>query len=333
MTCVNCENNAGIFSRSAVNFNAGCKTAMSNVVMSIAVMITLLLLIPLFRYTPLVVLAAIIFYAMLGLLKYEEVVHLWKVDKFDFVICFSTYIGVVFGSVDNGLIIAISLSVVKLLLVVARPKTYMLGNLPNTMSYRSMEQYGSAKRIAGILILQIEGPINFACSNYLRERIGRWVYEEEDRIQSSAGYEPALEHVILDLGAVGSIDTSGIGMLQEVRKFLELRGFKLILANPGNEVIKKMYLARCIDDFGEESMYPTVCDAGSACRDGIGNCSGGIYKVDGTIKHELKKRQLRSNDEEENRLSTYWHKRTEFRHDVLPQSGALLQSIQHRKDH
>ncbi|KAK9725502.1 hypothetical protein RND81_05G148600 [Saponaria officinalis] len=264
-SCTSCYHTSGIFSRSAVNFNAGCKTAMSNIVMSIAVMITLLLLIPLFRYTPLVVLAAIIFYAMLGLIKYEEVYHLWKVDKFDFVICISSFVGVVFGSVDDGLVIAVSLSVLKLLLVVARPKTFILGNLPNTVSYRNIEQYGSAKRVPGILILQIEGPINFACTNYLRERIRRWVFEEEDRIQSSANLEPMLQHVILDMGAVGSIDTSGIGMLQEVRKFIQLRDLKLVLANPGNEVIKKMYLSKTIEDFGEESMYPTVADAVRHC--------------------------------------------------------------------
>lgn len=89
-----------------MNFNAGCKTVVSNIIMSLAVMITLLLLIPLFSYTPLVVLSSIIINAMLGLIKYEEAFHLWKVDKFDFVICICSYVGVVFGSVEDGLITA-----------------------------------------------------------------------------------------------------------------------------------------------------------------------------------------------------------------------------------
>lgn len=98
---------SGPFSRSAVNFNAGCKTAVSNIVMAIAVMFTLLFLTPLFHYTPLVVLSAIIIAAMLGLIKYEEAIHLWKVDKFDFVVCMSAYFGVVFGSVVIGLVLAV----------------------------------------------------------------------------------------------------------------------------------------------------------------------------------------------------------------------------------
>lgn len=99
---------AGPFSRSAVNFNAGCKTAVSNIVMATAVMITLLFLTPLFHYTPLVVLSSIIIAAMLGLIDYEAVIHLWKLDKFDFIVCMGAYVGVVFGSVEIGLVIAVS---------------------------------------------------------------------------------------------------------------------------------------------------------------------------------------------------------------------------------
>lgn len=90
-----------------MNFNAGCKTAVSNIVMATAVMITLLFLTPLFYYTPLVVLSSIITAAMLGLIDYEAAIHLWEVDKFDFFVCISAYVGVVFGSVEIGLVVAV----------------------------------------------------------------------------------------------------------------------------------------------------------------------------------------------------------------------------------
>lgn len=98
---------SGPFSRSAVNFNAGCKTAVSNIVMAMAIMFTLMFLTPLFHYTPLVVLSSIIIAAMLGLIDYEAAIHLWAVDKFDFVVCITAYVGVVFGSVEIGLVLAV----------------------------------------------------------------------------------------------------------------------------------------------------------------------------------------------------------------------------------
>ena len=91
-----------------MNFNAGCKTVVSNIVMAIAVMFTLLFLTPLFHYTPLVVLSSIIISAMLGLIDYQAAIHLWNVDKFYFLVCMSAYFGVVFGSVKIGLVVAVS---------------------------------------------------------------------------------------------------------------------------------------------------------------------------------------------------------------------------------
>ncbi|GMP99728.1 hypothetical protein CsSME_00047087 [Camellia sinensis var. sinensis] len=259
-----CYLTTGPFSRSAVNFNAGCKTAVSNIVMAMAVMITLLFLTPLFHYTPLVVLSSIIIVAMLGLIDYEAAIHLWHVDKFDFTVCMSAYIGVVFGSVEIGLVIAVVLSVVRVLLFVTRPRILALGNIPNSMIFRSVDQYPNANFVPGILILEINAPIYFANSSYLRERISRWIDEEEDKLKFSG--ETSLQYVILDMGAVGNIDTSGISMLEELKNSTVRKGLKLVLANPGGEVMKKLNKSKIIESIGHEWIYITVGEAVRACN-------------------------------------------------------------------
>lgn len=57
-------------------------------------------------------------------------------------------------------------------------------------------------------------------------RISRWIDEEEDKLKATG--ETSLQYVILDMGAVGNIDTSGISMLEEVKKTTERRGLKVI---------------------------------------------------------------------------------------------------------
>ncbi|KAE8675089.1 Sulfate transporter 3.1 [Hibiscus syriacus] len=269
-SCFSCYLTTGPFSRSAVNFNAGCKTAMSNVVMAIAVMFTLLFLTPLFHYTPLVVLSAIIMAAMLGLIDYEAAIHLWKVDKFDFVVCTGAFLGVVFASVEVGLVIAVVISVLRLLLFIARPRTFLLGNIPNSTIYRNVEQYPTTNSVPGILILEIDAPIYFANASYLRERISRWIDEEEDRLKSAG--ETSLQYVILYMSAVGNIDTSGISMLEEVKKTTDRRGIKLVLANPGAEVMKKLNKSKFIETVGEEWVYLTVGGAVEACHYKLHTC-------------------------------------------------------------
>ncbi|MCD9640077.1 Sulfate transporter 3.1 [Datura stramonium] len=227
-SCTSCYLTTGPFSRSAVNFNAGCKTAVSNIVMAVAVMVTLLVLTPLFHYTPLVVLSSIIVAAMLGLIDYNAAIHLWHVDKFDFLVCMSAYFGVVFASVEIGLVIAVALSLLRVLLYVSRPRTLVLGNIPDSKIYRNVEQYPNTDTVGGVLILDLGAPIYFTNASYLRERISRWIDDEEDKLKSSG---ETLQYVILDMGAVGNIDTSGISMLEEVKKNLDRRDLKVGLFN------------------------------------------------------------------------------------------------------
>ncbi|KAK4418305.1 Sulfate transporter 3.1 [Sesamum alatum] len=271
-SCTSCYLTTGPFSRSAVNFNAGCKTAVSNIVMALSVMITLLFLTPLFHYTPLVVLSAIIIAAMLGIIDYEAAIHLWHVDKFDFLVCLSAYIGVVFANIEIGLVMAIGLSILRVLLFVARPRTLVLGNIPDSKVYRSVDQYQNAHNVPGILILEIDAPIYFANTNYLRERISRWIDDEEDKLKTS-GETAALQYVILDLTAVGNIDTSGISMLDEVKKIMDRRGLKLALANPGAEVMKKLNKSKFLETIGQEWIFLTVGEAVGACNYMLHSCN------------------------------------------------------------
>lgn len=64
----------------------------------------------------------------------------------------------------------VAMSLLRIVLFVARPKTVVLGNIPNTVIYRSVDQYTSANNVPGILILHINAPIYFANASYLRER-------------------------------------------------------------------------------------------------------------------------------------------------------------------
>ncbi|KAJ8773465.1 hypothetical protein K2173_004295 [Erythroxylum novogranatense] len=258
-SCSSCYVTTGSFSRSAVNFNAGAQTAISNIVMAAAVLVTLLFLMPLFHYTPNVILATIIITAVIGLIDYQAAYKLWKVDKLDFLACLSSFAGVLFVSVPMGLVIAVGVSVFKILLHVTRPNTLVMGNIPGTQIYQSIKRYREALRIPSFLILALESPIYFANSTYLQERILRWIREEEDWIK--ANNESALKCIVLDMTAVTAIDTTGIDLVSELRKMLEKRSLQLVLANPVASVMEKLHLSKMLESFGSNGVYLTVGEA------------------------------------------------------------------------
>ncbi|KAI3737620.1 hypothetical protein L2E82_27628 [Cichorium intybus] len=258
-SCSSCYVTTGSFSRSAVNENAGGQTAMSNIIMALTVLVTLLFLMPLFRYTPDLILAAIIVTAVIGLIDYQSAINLWKVDKLDFLACLSSFFGVLFVSVPVGLTIAVGISVFKILLHVTRPNTGVLGNIPGTEIYQDLDRYREAQRVPSFVILGVEAPIYFANATYLQERILRWLREEDDWIAANNG--STLKCVIIDMTAVTAMDTSGISMVKELKKMLEKRSLQLVLANPVGSVMEKLHKSNSLESFGSNGLYRTVGEA------------------------------------------------------------------------
>ncbi|CAF1704685.1 hypothetical protein HID58_053877 [Brassica napus] len=258
-SCTSCYVTTGSFSRSAVNYNAGAKTAASNIVLASTVLVTLLFLMPLFYYTPNLILAAIILTAVIGLIDYQAAYKLYKVDKFDFFTCMCAFFGVLLVSVPLGLAIAVVVSVIKILLHVTRPNTLEFGNIQGTQIYQSLKRYREASRIHGFLILAVESPIYFANSTYLQERILRWTREEETRIKENNG--STLKCIVLDMTAVSSIDTSGIEAVFELRRRLEKQSLQLVLVNPVGSVMEKLHKSKIIESLGLSGLYLTVAEA------------------------------------------------------------------------
>ncbi|KAL0695141.1 hypothetical protein Bca4012_062321 [Brassica carinata] len=253
----------GSFSRSAVNFVAGCQTAVSNIIMSMVVLLTLLFLTPLFKYTPNAILAAIIINAVIPLVDVNATVLIFKIDKLDFVACMGAFFGVIFASVEIGLLIAVGISFAKILLQVTRPRTAILGKIPRTSVYRNIHQYPEATRVPGAMIIRVDSAIYFSNSNYVRERIQRWLTDEEEKVKAVS--LPNIQFLIIEMSPVTDIDTSGIHALEDLYKSLQKRDIQLVLANPGPLVIDKLHVSNFADMLGYDKIFLTVAEAVDSC--------------------------------------------------------------------
>ncbi|KAL8262162.1 hypothetical protein R6Q59_026211 [Mikania micrantha] len=232
-----CYLTTGPFSKTAVNYNAGCKTQMTNVRLSCQ--------------------------QCSGLIEYDKAYHFYKTDKFDFAICMVAFFGVAFVSMDAGLMLSVGLALLRTLLYVARPPSSKLGNIPDTYLYRDIEQYPGAIDVPKTLILQLGSPIYFVNSGYLRERILRWVRDEK-AIKDPQGDD--VGYVLLDLGGVTSIDITGVETLTEIYRSLEAREIKVVIVNPRLEVLEKLTVTHFIDKIGKEHVFLSIEDAIDWCK-------------------------------------------------------------------
>ncbi|KAL8233345.1 hypothetical protein R6Q57_003123 [Mikania cordata] len=167
-----CYVTTGSFSRTAVNYSAGCASAVSNIAMSVSVVISLQVLTKLLYYTPLAILASIILSALPGLMDYKEAYHIWKLDKKDFLACAAAFFGVLFVSVEIGLLVAVGVSFGRLILNSIRSDIEELGRLPGTDIFCDKSQYPGVVDVSDVAIIRLHSAsFCFANANPIKERI------------------------------------------------------------------------------------------------------------------------------------------------------------------
>ncbi|KAJ1382762.1 sulfate anion transporter, conserved site [Sesbania bispinosa] len=240
---------SGSITRTTVNYNAGSETMVSNIVMALTVLLSFKCLSGFLYFTPKAVLAAIILSAVPGLIDLNRAYRIWKVDKLDFLACAGAFFGVLFASVEMGLVIGITISFAKIILISIQPGIEVVGKLPGTNAFGDVEQYPMAVKIPGVLIVSVKSAwLCFANAFLVKQRIERWVTDDQEAEHGKE--ENTFKIVILDTSSLMNIDTAGIASLVELNKNLTSHGVRLAIANPRWQVIHKLRLANFVSEIG-----------------------------------------------------------------------------------
>lgn len=86
--------------------------------MAITVLVSMELLTRLLYFTPIAILASIILSALPGLIDINEAYYIWKVDKLDFLACLGAFLGVLFASVEVGLMAAVMFKLFIIIIII-----------------------------------------------------------------------------------------------------------------------------------------------------------------------------------------------------------------------
>jgi SulP family sulfate permease len=184
------------------------------------VLLTLLVLAPLFSDLPKPVLAALIIEAVvMGMMDLPEMRRLARVQRFDFWIAVAAMAGTLLFGVLAGVMIGIALSLVWLISVATRPNMPLLGRQAGTQVFRDLEEHPDDEQFPGIAIVRLDGGLFFATSDAL-----------EDRIRDVTHSTAALTGIILDCEGINFIDSQGTAKLTEIVNLAEDAGVSLRLA-------------------------------------------------------------------------------------------------------
>ena len=159
-------------SSSATADEAGARTQLSSIVTAVLIIVTLLVLAPLFHNLPNAVLGAIVIASVIGLMNVAELKRFYASNRVDFVLAMVAMFGVLTTDVLTGLLIAVFLSLLIILYRASRPYIAVLGKVPGQVAtYGDISRHPENAQVPNLLIVRLDAPLYFLNANLARGQI------------------------------------------------------------------------------------------------------------------------------------------------------------------
>ena len=214
----------GSVSRTAVNNESGAKTPLAGGISGLFILVVLVFFTSLFFNLPETILAAIVIFAIRGLLDIPHFRLIYNFSHIEFAIAILTLLSVLIFGTIQGLIIGIILSILVLINNIKKPHISILGQVPGTDNYKDIKNHPKSIQIPAVLIIKLDGSQIFLHADNIKNKILNLLDHE---------YRDT-KLLVLDLESTSFIDITGIEMLDELIKELKSRDIIIKAANISN---------------------------------------------------------------------------------------------------
>jgi high affinity sulfate transporter 1 len=241
---------SGGTSQSLVNEEGGAQTPLSTALAAVFILIVVLFFSHLLSALPQPVLAAVVLVAVAGLLKLSTLKHLWRIDRPEFVVAVTAFIGVLTFGLLLGVMIGAVISLVQLVHASSRPHVAVLGRIPGTRRFSDCERHQDNQLIPGVMIFRPEsGLVYFNVDNVV------------DVILSRVRAEPTPPKlVVLDLSAAPLVDMQSAYTLAGMADELIAKHIRFQAVEPRSSVRDRLRHEGVDSKLGGVNRFTTVAD-------------------------------------------------------------------------
>ena len=237
---------AGSFSRSMVNYNSGVRTQVSSFFLAGFTALTLVLLAPAFSDLPKAALAAVIILAVSGLVDLRSIPETWRFSKADGASNAVTFLGVLVYGVEGGLVMGVLLSVLLYLWRTGHPNVAVVGRLPHSTEFRSIDRH-KVETWPEILLVRVDENLYFANVGHVTDMIGRELQQR-----------PGARHLVLVMSGVGFVDSSALQQLQLASDNLREANVTLHFADIKGPVMDRLRRTRIFEQIAPGQVFSTA---------------------------------------------------------------------------
>jgi SulP family sulfate permease len=246
----------GSQSRSFTAADVGARSQAMNVGVLALVILTLLVLTPLFAPLPKSALAGVIIVVAFGLLEPAGFRELARVDRQELVLALLAAAIVVAVGMVAGVLVTVVLSLFLVAIRAAQPRRTFLARVPGTDSFRGVDSAADGSTEPGLLIYRFDGPLFFANAQLLADDIQAAV---------ATGVAPVpVRWVVIDAESISEVDSTGAAMLGDLVDDLRGRGITLVLARLKAPVAAYLSRAGVMEKVGAGRVHLEVDDAVAA---------------------------------------------------------------------
>lgn len=236
---------SGSFSRPAVNFQAGAKTGMSNIISACFVIATLLFVAPLLYYLPRPVLSAIVITAVVGLIRPYHFIHLWKTNRYDGISAITTFALSFIMKPDYAILIGVFLSLSLFLWRSLHPRIVRMSRDPISGTFVNAEA-NNLPTCPQIEMIRPEASLYYANVENILEEI-------KDIVKG----KPALKHLVIDGESINYVDGTALEALHDFHEDLKNVGVNLVFVNVKAPVKDVMIRSGFLEELGKDNILPS----------------------------------------------------------------------------
>jgi high affinity sulfate transporter 1 len=233
---------------------AGGRTQLSLIVTSLITLMVLLFLTKPLAFMPDAVLSAIVFLIGVELIDIKGMRRIYEQRRSEFWVALITMLVVAFVGVEQGIILAVVLSLIDHTRRGYKPRNAVL--VPQASGVLRTQPVASrAEAEPGLLIYRFTHSMYYANSQQLIEEVTALVKEAD----------PPLRWFCLDASAIDDVDYSAAESLRSLHGILKEKGIRLVIAQVMEDVREESrYKLREL--FGEDAFYDTLDDVMQAYR-------------------------------------------------------------------
>jgi sulfate permease, SulP family len=238
----------------AIATASGSRSQLANIMAAVLVLLVALVATAPLADLPEAMLAATLVFIATKLFRVGELRTILRFDRLEFALAAIALLVVALVGIEQGVAVAIVLSLADRTHRTARPQDAVLGREPGTDHWIPCDIGLPTEQLPGILVYLVYAPLWYGNADYFRLRLRHLVDAASSPVRA----------VIIDAGGISDIDFTGLQALRDLTAELRQRGVSIEIARASHLVHHDLKHGALLAQLGADRLFASVQDAVNA---------------------------------------------------------------------